>query len=125
MSIPDKLIRLNETKAFIRAVIIGKGVGVPESYTFRQLADKIAEISGTTAYEHTVTAPAWMPPKTAYLYKTKQLIKNAIQAKGVSPGDNFRDYVFKIAQIPGGGKITFYPTSGNYSDPMLGGAYPV
>jgi hypothetical protein len=123
MSIADKLIRLNETKTLIRAVIIGKGVDVPEQYTFRQLADRVAEIGGITAYEHNVMAPAWMPVKIAYLYKTKQLIKNVIQAKGVSPGDNFRDYIFKIAQIPGGGVIAFYP--GDPVDPIMDGFYPV
>jgi hypothetical protein len=126
MSIAGKLLYLNETKVFIRAVIIGKGVEVSEQYTFRQLADKAAEINGTIGYDHNVTAPGWMPPKMAYLYETKELLKNAIQAKGVSPGDNFRDYVFKIAQIPGGGKIMFYPTAdGAYSDPMIDGFYPV
>jgi hypothetical protein len=126
MSIEDKLVYLNRTKVLIRAIIIGKGVAVPEQYTFRHLADKIAEIGGvTTAYDHNVTAPAGMSPELAYLYKTKQLIKNAIQAKGVTPGDNFRGYVFKIAQIPGGGVITYYPSSRAYSDPMLDGMYPV
>jgi hypothetical protein len=126
MSIADKLVYLNRTKIFIRAIIIGKGVAVPESYTFRQLADKVAEIGGaTTVYDHNVTALAGMSSKLAYLYKTKLLIKNAIQAKGITPGDSFRDYVFKIAQIPGGGVITYYPSDGAYSDPMLDGMYPV
>ncbi|MDR1249308.1 MAG: hypothetical protein LBK63_08405 [Treponema sp.] len=127
MSIADKLACLNRAKIFIRAIIIGKGVAVPERYTFRQLADKVAEIGGaTTAYDHNVTAPAWMPPKLAYLYETKLLIKNAIQAKGVTPGDNLREYVFKIAELPGGGVITYYPgTGGNIFDPMLGDFYPV
>jgi hypothetical protein len=126
MSIADKLVYINRTKILIRAIIIGKGVAVPEQYTFRQLADKVAEIGGTTtAYDHNVTAPAWMSVKLAYLYKTKLLIKNAIQAKGVIPEDNFRGYVFKIAQIPGGGVITYYPSNGGYSDPMLDGMYPV
>jgi hypothetical protein len=124
MSAADKLTYLNRTKVLIRAIIIGKGVNVPTQYTFRQLADKVAGIGGTTtAYDQNVTAPAGMPPKAAYLYETKLLIKNAIQAKGVTPGDNFREYVFKIAQIPGGGVITFYP--GNQHDPALDGMYPV
>jgi hypothetical protein len=124
MSAADKLTYLNRTKVFIRATIIGKGVNVPEQYTFRQLADKVAEIGGTiTDYDKNVTAPAGMAPKLAYLYKTKLLIKNAIQAKSVTPGDNFRDYVFKIAQIPGSGVITFYP--GNPYDPPLDGFFPV
>jgi hypothetical protein len=125
VSTADKLVQINRTKVLLRAVIIGKGVSVPGQYTFRQLADKVAEINGTTAYSHNVTAPSWMPSKLAYLYKTKLLIKNAIQAKGVSPGDNFREYVFKIAQIPGSGVITYYPTSGDYQYPMLGVIYPV
>jgi hypothetical protein len=126
MSIADKLVYINRTKALIRAVIVGKGVAVSEQYTFRELADKVAEIGGVTAaYDHNVTAPGWMPPKLAYLYKTKLLIKNAIQAKDVIPGDNFREYVFKIAQIPGSGVITYYPTDGAYSDPMLDGMYPI
>jgi hypothetical protein len=122
MSIANKLAYINRTKILIRAVITGKGVAVPEQYTFRQLADKIAEIGSTTAYDHDATAPAGMSPELAYLYETKLLIKNAIQAKGVEPGDNFRDYVFKIAQIPGGGVITFYP--GDPYDPPLDGFYP-
>jgi hypothetical protein len=125
MSIADKLACLDVTKALIRATIIGKGVAVPEQYTFRQLADKIAEIGDTTAYDRDVTAPSWMPPKLACLYTTKLFIKNAIQAKGVTPGDNLGEYVFKIAQIPGGGVITYYPPDEAYSDPMLDGMYPV
>jgi hypothetical protein len=130
MSIAGKLVYINRTKVLLRAVIIGKGVAAPEQYTFRQLADKVAEIGGvTTAYDHNVTAPGWMPPKLACLYKTKQLIKNAIQAKGVAPGTNFRGYVSRIAEIPGGGVITYYPTDGAYdgaySEPMLDGMYPV
>jgi hypothetical protein len=125
MSIADKLVCLNRTKALIRAIIAGKGVAVPENYTFRQLAGKVAEIGGeTAAYDLNAAAPAWMPPKLARLYTTKLLIKNAIQAKGVTPGDNFREYVFKIAQIPGGGVIAYYPSDGDYTDPMLGGMYP-
>jgi hypothetical protein len=125
MSIADKLSNINRAKILIRATIIGKGVEVPAQYTFRQLADKIAEIGGATAYDHNVAAPDWMPPKLAYLYETKLLIKNAIQAKGVAPEDNFRGYVFKIADIPGSGVITYYPTGGAYSDPLLDGMYPV
>jgi hypothetical protein len=126
MTIANKLVYINRTKIFIRTIIIGKGVTVPEQYTFRELANKVAEIGGViTVYDHDVTVPDWMPPKMAYLYETKLLIKNAIQAKGVTPGDNFREYVFKIAQIPGGGVITYYPSDGVYSDPALDGMYPV
>jgi hypothetical protein len=125
VSIADALVYLNRTKVFIRAIIIGKGVTVPEQYTFRDLPDKVAQIGGVTAYDRNVTSPSGMTAKLAYLYKTKLLIKNAIQTKGVTPGDNFRDYVFKIAQIPGGGVITYYPSSGDNSDPMLDGMYPV
>jgi hypothetical protein len=128
MSIADKLAFLDETKAFLRATIIGKGVNVPEQYTFRQLADKIAEIGGTTDYDHDETAPEWMPPKLVSLYITKLLIKNAIQAIGVTPVDSFRGYVSKIAEIPGSGVITYYPAdsaSGGIFDPMLGDFYPV
>jgi acetyl-CoA carboxylase alpha subunit len=126
VSIADKLVYLNRTKILIRATIIGKGVAVPAQYIFRQLADKVAEIGGATDYNHTVTAPDGMSPKLAYLYKTKQLIKNAIQAKGVTPGDSFRGFVAKIAEIPGTGVITYYPGSGgNIFDPPLGGFYPV
>jgi hypothetical protein len=126
MNIADKLVSLNRAKVAIRAIIIGKGVTVPEQYTFRQLADKVAEINGTTAYDHNMSAPSWMPPKLAYLYETKLLIKNVIQAKGVNPGDNIRDYVSKIAEIPGTGVIIYYPTSAGFlMDPMLDGFYPV
>jgi hypothetical protein len=126
MSIADKLSIINSVKKSIWAIIIGKGVDVPEAYTFRDLPDKVAAINGTTAYDHDVTAPAWMPPKLANLYKTKLLIKNALQAKGVAPGDDITEYVSKIAQVPGTGVITYYPTAdGSYVDPMLGDIYPV
>jgi hypothetical protein len=124
MSVADKLVYINQTKASIRFAIIGRGVAVPEQYTFRQLADKVAEINGVIPYDRNVAAPAGMPPKLAWLYETKLLIKNAIQAKGVTPGENFRDYAFKTAQIHGGGAITWYPTDGAYSDPMFDGMYP-
>lgn len=46
MSISDKLVYLDGTKAAIKNAIEDKGVVVPEETTFREYADKISEISG-------------------------------------------------------------------------------
>jgi hypothetical protein len=126
MSVADKLTYVNMTKVLIRAAIIGKGVSFPAAFTFRILANYVSQIGGNTAYDTNVTAPGDMATKLAYLYKTKQLIKNAIKAKGVTVSDNFRNAIFEISMIPvpGGGAIPRYP-SDIYIDPPLDGLYPV
>jgi hypothetical protein len=126
MSIVDKLVSVNRSKIALRSIIIGKGVDVPEDCPFRDLADRVADINGATAYDHNVAAPAWMPPKLARLFETRLLIKNAIQAKGADPGDNLAEYVWKIAALPGGRTIAYYPTADELlTDPALEGFFPV
>jgi hypothetical protein len=65
--------------------------------------------------------------KLAYLNNTKTLIRAVIIGKGGMVPENctFRELVFRIADLPGGGVITYYPTGGAYTDPMLDGMYPV
>jgi hypothetical protein len=114
------------TKVLIRAAIVTKGVSVPQTYTFRGLANYVSQIGGNTPYDTDVTVPGGMSEKLAYLYETKQLIKNAIMAKGITVSDNFRNAIFEISMIPipGGGAILRYP-SNIYIDPPLDGLYPV
>jgi hypothetical protein len=126
MSIATKLTYVNMTKILIRAAIITKGVSVPGTFTFRSLANYVSQIGGNTPYDTDVTAPGGMSEKLTYLYETKQLIKNAIKAKGIAVNDNFRNAIFEIIMIPipGGGAIPRYP-SDIYIDPPLDGLYPV
>jgi hypothetical protein len=125
MSIATKLTYVNMTKILIRAAIIGKGVSVPQTFTFRSLANYVSQIGGNTPYNTDVT-PGGMSEKLEYLYETKQLIKNAIKAKGITVNNNFRNAIFEIAMIPipGGGAIPRYPDN-TYIDPPLDGLYPV
>lgn len=68
----DKLEYLQGTKAAIKSAIINKGVAVPDGTTFRAYADKIAEISGTSFNEISISVPpnGWFQQsgQTYYVY---------------------------------------------------------
>ena len=102
-SIKEKIDYIKETKDLIREAIIAQGVDVPENTTFREYANKIDSIKNTThvADNTKLTSGTAVEKKLYYLNKTKENIKRAIVAAGVSvlDSDTFRSYAAKIAQI--------------------------
>ncbi len=102
-SIKEKIKYIKETKKLIREAIIAQGVDVPENTTFRDYANKIDNIKNTTHVSDntTLTSGTAVEKKIYYLSKTKENIKRAIVAAGVSvlETDTFRSYANKIAQI--------------------------
>ena len=102
-SIKEKIDYVKETKGLIREAIIAQGVDVPENTTFREYANKIDSIKNTThvADNTTLASGTAVEKKIYYLSKTKENIKRAIVAAGVSvlDSDTFRSYATKIAQI--------------------------
>ena len=102
-SIKEKIDYIKETKDLIREAIIAQGVDVPENTTFREYANKIDSIKNTThvADNTKLASGTAVEKKLYYLNKTKENIKRAIVAAGVSvlDSDTFRSYATKIAQI--------------------------
>ena len=102
-SIKEKIKYIKETKKLIREAIIAQGVDVPENTTFRDYANKIDSIKNTTHVSDntTLTSGTAVEKKIYYLSKTKENIKRAIVAAGVSvlETDTFRSYANKIAKI--------------------------
>lgn len=102
-SITDKINYIKETKFLIKNAIVAQGVEVPDTTTFREYAAKIDQIKNTTHVSDNtkLTTGTAVEKKLYYLNKTKENIKRAIVAAGVSvlETDSFRSYADKIAQI--------------------------
>lgn len=102
-SITDKINYIKETKLLIKNAIIAQGVEVPDTTTFREYATKIDQIKSTTHVSDNtkLTSGTDIEKKIYYLNKTKENIKRAIVAAGVSvlETDSFRNYADKITQI--------------------------
>ena len=85
-SIKEKIKYIKETKKLIREAIIAQGVDVPENTTFRDYANKIDSIKNTihVSDNTTLASGTAVEKKIYYLSKTKENIKRAIVAAGVS-----------------------------------------
>lgn len=106
----DKALYLMETKNLIKQAIRDKGVTIPDSTIFRAYPNLILSINDSGGF---VTGSDYVPDgsligKINYLNITKDMIRQAIEAKGVEVPDDatFRDYAELIGQItarPGSG----------------------
>lgn len=113
-SVIDKLTYTKATKELIRQAIAGHGVDVSPVVPFRDYPYLILTINslGGTVTDSGFYGDETVSGKLSYLEETKNLIRQAIQRKGVTVpiGATFRDYAALIASIvpdsdSGGGDV--------------------
>lgn len=115
-TIAEKLIRLNQIKADIKAAIEEKGQTV-SSVAFSQYANKVRAIKGISPVTPSSASTTDVTGKLNRLTSTKTDIKSAIEACGVSVGSiPFSQYPDKIRAIQT--KSTY---TGTYSVLLDGG----
>lgn len=100
----NKLSYVYDTKIAIRDAIVSKGVDIPDQTHFRDYANAIGYIGSAEPFQPAVLDISnlkTLGQKLSYTLDTKELIRNAIIAKGVEVPEatTFREYASMISNI--------------------------